>query len=129
MEEVTWFEVLSLLASLASLVLALVAIWFARATEKEARANYQRTKDVLGEIDKRAAVIETTVSESQRQLLDTMTNILNETVIPKKQDVGEMLGAQLIQALIPAMTQNPAKLKELMETVESFKTRQSPKGG
>jgi len=121
MENISWFEIVSLLTTLASLTLAIVAIWFARAAEKESRSNYEKTKDVLAEIDKRAEVIQTTVSDSQRQLMGTMTNILNETVIPKKQDMGEMMAASFLQAILPAIAEDPEKLGELVASINSLK--------
>ncbi len=68
--------------------------------------HYDKTKDVLSEVDKRAAVIEKTVAESQQQLLSTLTNLLNQTAIPTKPDIGEQLGAEFFQS----MMKTPRKL-------------------
>ncbi len=132
MESVTLFDVVSFVASIASLVLAVVAIHAAKTSEREVRENFEktqavmreyqdRTKEVLAEIDKKSAVIERTVSESQKQLMDVMTNIINETVIPKKVDMGEQMGAQFFQSFM----KNPQKgaemiqgLTEVMKTID-----------
>ena len=76
------------------------------------RDYYDRTKAVLAEIDKRAAVTERTVTESQQQLLDTVTTLLRETAVPPKADAGEQFG----QAFMQAMLQDPAKAPQLMDS-------------
>lgn len=127
MENLGFIEAISFIASIASLILAVVAIWASKSAEREVRENFEktqkvmseyqeRTKEVLAEIDKRAAVIERTVSESQRQLMDTMTNIINETVLPKKVDVGEQIGMQFFQQMLS----NPQKAGEMMGGLEQL---------
>ena len=127
MENLSIVEVISFIASITSLILAIVAINAAKSSEREVRENFEktqkvmeeyqeRTKEVLAEIDKKSAIIERTVSESQKQLMDTMTNIINETVIPKKKDMGEELGIQLVTQ----MMNNPGKSNDMMKTMESF---------
>ncbi|MVB15592.1 hypothetical protein D6V29_12525 [Vibrio cholerae] len=125
MENLGLIETISFLASIASLILAIVAIQAARNSEREVRENFEktqkvmeeyqeRTKAVLAEIDKKSAVIEKTVSESQRQLMDTMTNIINETVIPKKTNIGEEMGIKFMQQLMS----NPQKAGDMMGALE-----------
>ena len=124
MENLTIIEVVSFLASIASLILAVVAILAAKSSEREVRENFEktqrvmseyqeRTKEVLAEIDKKSAVIERTVSESQRQLMDAMTNIINETVIPKKDDPGEKFGMQFMQQMMA----NPDQAENMMDMI------------
>lgn len=121
MDNLSVIDVISLLSSIASLILAIVAIIAAKSSEREVRENFEktqrvmmeyqeRTKEVLAEIDKKSEVIERTVSESQRQLMNTMTNIINETVIPKKVDMGEQLGMQFMQQMMT----NPEKANDMM---------------
>lgn len=125
MESLDWLNIVSLLSSISSFVLAIVAITFSRSSEKEVRSNFQstnefmnssheKTKEVLAEIDKRAAIIDKTVSESQQKLMETMMNIVNETVIPKKADLKEQMGFQFAQSLFS----DPQKAKEMMEALE-----------
>lgn len=139
MENLNILEITSLIASIASLILAIVAISAAKTSEREVRENFEktqkvmaeyqeRTKEVLSEIDKKSAVIERTVSDSQKQLMDTMTNIINETVIPKQKDMGEEFGMQFMTQLMS----NPSQandmmgaLKPLMEMAEEQKKKKS----
>jgi len=127
MENLSIIEVTSFLASIASFILAIVAISAAKSSEREVRNNFEktqkvmseyqeRTKEVLAEIDKKSAVIERTVSESQKQLMDTMTNIINETVIPKKKDVGEEMGLQFMNQLMT----NPSQSGDMMNALKSI---------
>lgn len=116
MEKMSMVEIVAFLASIASLILAVVAIIQSKVSEKEARDNYEKTKDVLAEIDKRASIIERTVSDSQHKLMETMTNIINETVIPKKDDMGEKFGMMFMQQ----MMENPESTKDLVATLETF---------
>ena len=125
MENLNIIEIASFIASIASLILAIVAINAAKTSEKEVRENFEktqkvmseyqeRTKEVLAEIDKKSAIIERTVSESQKQLMDTMTNIINETVIPKKKDMGEEFGMQLMTQLMT----NPNQANDMMDALK-----------
>jgi len=125
MENMSIVEVISFVSSITSLILAIVAINAAKNSEREVRENFEktqkvmseyqeRTKEVLAEIDKKSAVIERTVSESQRQLMDTMTNIINETIIPKKKDMGEEFGMQFMQQLMA----NPNEAGNMMNALE-----------
>lgn len=129
MENMSVFDVISFLASVTSLILAIVAIAAAKNSEREVRANFEKTqrvmaeyqdktKDVLAEIDKRAAVIERTVTESQRHLMDTMTNIINETVIPKKPDAGEQMGLQFMQQMLANPDQAGESMKGLADIMQ-----------
>ena len=98
MDTTSLINIISLISSIASLILAIVAIQAAKSSEKEVRDNFEKTQNMLieyesrmkatlAEIDKKSAIIEKTVSESQKELMNTMTNIINETIIPKKQDM------------------------------------------
>jgi hypothetical protein len=135
MQGMTIIEAFSLLSSFASLILAVVAIIAAKSSEKEVRENFQktqelmnqfemRTKETLAEVDKKSAVIERTVSESQQKLMDTLTNILNETIIPKKEDMGEKMGMQIIEQMMSNPEQgmqNLTGLADLAQLAERFK--------
>ncbi|MEL6445069.1 MAG: hypothetical protein AAF089_13260 [Bacteroidota bacterium] len=129
MLDLTIVEVFSLLSSVASLVLAVVAILMARSSERDSRANfdrtqeimnqqYDRTKDVLSEIDKRASIVERTVSDSQTKMLTTLTTIINETVIPKRSDSGEEIGMMVMQAIMSDPDAGTKIISSLMPLVE-----------
>jgi len=128
--------VISVVSSLTCVVLAIVAITFARTTRRESLNNFNRTqsvmteqlektKKVLGEIDKRAAATEKTVTDAQDRLLDTATKILSEIVVPKKEDFAEVFGFRFMQM----MAENPQAAKKFMELLKPYieKTRK-PKG-
>ncbi len=79
MESLDFPSTVSLTIAVVSIVLAVFAIWLGKSAQRESKANfeqtkdtmhdyYDRTKEVLAEIDKRAAVTETTVTESQQNL-------------------------------------------------------------
>ncbi|MEN4006738.1 MAG: hypothetical protein PQ964_05245 [Methanobacteriaceae archaeon] len=91
MVEITIVDGISIAAGGISIILAIIAIWFSIRAEKESRDNYEKTKDVLSNINEKSAVIETTVNKAQKQLLDTITKILEETTIPKQASPEEQL--------------------------------------
>ena len=109
---------LSLVVGIVSVVLAVVAIQFTRTTDREIRASFndtremmanqhERTKDVLAEIDKRATVIETTVTDAQHQLLNTVTTLLQQS-IPAKGGIPERLAEQFMSKLLES--ENPMQV-------------------
>lgn len=115
----------SLISGIVSVVLAVVAIQAAKTSEKEVRDNFEKTqkmlieyeskmKATLAEIDKKSAIIEKTVSESQKDLMNTMTNIINETVIPKKQDMGEQFAAMFMSQLLS----NPHEANSIVDVIK-----------
>ncbi len=135
MENLSIIDIISLISSIASLILAVVAIQAAKSSEKEVRDNFEKTqkmmieyesrmKDVLSEIDKKSAIIEKTVSESQKELMNTMTNIINETVIPKKKDMGEELGMQFMTQLMT----NPNQANDMMNVLLPLMEMSQKKG-
>lgn len=116
---------ISLISGIVSVVLAVVAIQAAKTSEKEVRDNFEKTqkmlieyesrmKATLAEIDKKSAIIEKTVSESQKDLMNTMTNIINETVIPKKQDMGEQFAAMFMSQLLS----NPHEANSIVDAMK-----------
>ena len=68
-------ETITLVMGVTSIVLALAAICYARDSARESRKNFQATRDLLSETDKRAAVTESAISQSHQQLLDTVTSL------------------------------------------------------
>lgn len=101
----------SLFVGVAALVLSFYTIGLTRQTERETRESFQRAEDrmaehyeklksVLAAIETRSATTEQSVKLSQDHLLNTITNLVNETVIPKKPDMGEQLGAQFLQSFM-----------------------------
>ena len=118
-------SVLSLFVGLVSIVLAIYTMISSNRSEERSKENfhktqemvrefYDRTKELLNEIDKRSNAIETVVTSSQEQLLSTITTIVNETVIPKKEDTSEKMTMLFLQQLI----QNPKGAAEMMTALQ-----------
>ena len=92
-------------------------------TQKALQDNYDKTKELLAEIDKKAAVIDSVVQRNQEQMMTTLTNIVNETVIPKKPDIGEQIGADLLKNILtnPENTKNSIDgLNALVDLIDKF---------
>ena len=115
----------SFAVGIVSIVLAIIAMFSSKATEKRSQENFEKTqsmmhdiydkiKDALAQIDKKAEIIDTVVQRNQEQLINTMTNILNETVIPKKPDIGEEIGAQFLANILQNPSDAPESIKNLM---------------
>lgn len=111
--------VISVLMGGFSIALAIFAIWMSKVTERESRANYEKTKEALADIRETAAVIGSTVSDNQKQLLDAVTDILRETTVPQKEDVDQQIGIVLLQALI----NDPEKFMKIMPELQSMAER------
>jgi hypothetical protein len=115
---------ISFAVGIVSIALAIIAMFSSKATEKRSQENfektqsmmhdiYDKTKDALAQIDKKAEIIDAVVQRNQEQLIKTMTNILNETVIPKKPDMGEEIGTQFLANIL----KNPADATENIKTL------------
>ena len=126
-DSIMWFSIIS---SVFSIILAIVAITTSKNVEKQTQNNfdrtqsimqeqYDKTKDVLAEIDKRAAVTEKAVNESQNKILSTINKIVDESIITKKQDLGDQLGMMFMQLII----QDPERGEKLFETLKPSITR------
>ena len=102
--------VVSLVVGAISVVLALVAIWYSSQSERKSTENYNSTKDVLAEISRKAAVIESTVNNTQEKLVDTITEIAR----PKQETQEEML----MKTMLPTILQNPQMLERLITSAE-----------
>ena len=120
--------IVSLVTGVSSVILAAFAIWFAKSAERESRANFDKTRDVLAEIDKRAAVTEKTVSDSHQQLLTTVTNLLNQTVVPAKTDLGEQFGVEFIKTMSQDPEQASRMLQALQPLIEMGESPQKAQG-
>ena len=145
-------EIISLIVGIISIVLAIVAMAFSKKAEQESlrnfektqellqknyestqkilQENYEKTKELLAEIDKKAAVIDSVVQRNQEQMMSTITNIVNETVIPKKRDLGEEIGAQFIMGLLSNPEQAQASLNNLgtlAQMIEKFPNEKKEK--
>ena len=100
----------SLLVGIVSIVLAIVAITYARSLEKDSRENFNRAQQLFAEIDKKTAIFQTVTSESQKQLLDTVTSLAN----PKK------LEEQYGQVFMENMMHDPSNTQKLLDAFRNF---------
>jgi hypothetical protein len=99
----------------------------ARLTDRETRdlfdkmqeqlsRQHERTKDVLAEIDKRAAVIDKVVTVAQQKMLETLTTVLQGVVLPQRPAFGEQMTALLFQSLL----EDPTKTSRVMDKLTPF---------
>ncbi|WP_127576760.1 hypothetical protein [Paenibacillus barengoltzii] len=120
-------SLLSLFVGIVSIILAIFAMYSANRSEQRSKDNfdktqemiskfYESTKDLLHQIETRTSVTEKVVLSNQDQLLNTMTTIVNETVIPKKQDMGEQIGMMFFQQLIS----NPQGTSEMLKPLKEI---------
>ena len=93
--------VASLIASVVSIILAGVAIWFTYHTSQSTRA-------LLAEVDKKAAIIEGVAKASQEKLLDTVTSI----AAPKEPNQE--------QQLMNLLVSNPGAFNDLLQIASGF---------
>ena len=101
---------ISLIVGAVSIVLAIVAISYAILSERKSTENYNRTKDLLAEISEKAAVIKSTVDNTQEKLIDTITEIAK----PKHDTQEEML----MKTLLPAILEKPEMFERLITMSE-----------
>lgn len=117
--------IISFVVGIISIVLAIYAMAASSRSEQRSKENfdrtqemirqfYDRTKELLNDIDRRTSVMEKVVLGNQEHLMNTMTNIVNETVLPKKQDAGEQFGMMFMQQLFT----NPKDAAGIMETLK-----------
>ena len=99
-------EIVSIVASVFSVGLAVFAIWQAQTAARESRSNYQDTKDVLAAIDKSSSVIQVTVTSHQKHLLRMIQQML-----PQQPDAHQALGKEGIRLL----ANNPAELRRFLQ--------------
>lgn len=101
----------SVIIGAVAVAVSIFALWQASEAAKESRENFEKTKDVLAEIDKKAAVIEKVVAENQRELLDTVKKL----ALPEKPDFGEQVGLELMRAAV----QDPNMMNQFIEIAKT----------
>lgn len=128
----------SLFVGIAAFALSMYTIWLARATEREIREQFQRSedrmrehyekvKDVLSSIEIKGATTEQTVRISQEHLITTITNLINEMIIPKKQDMGDQISLLVAQSLLDDPTGAEKRIQSIpgiMQLVNLMKNGQ-----
>jgi len=107
--------VVTVITGITSVVIAAFAVWQANQMRRESLDNYNKTRDLLAEVDKRAAVIQEFVSQNQTQLLDTV----KELAIPAQPDME--------QQLLQAVTASPELMKMAIEGAKEPQPKQQPR--
>ena len=105
--------IISLIVGIVSAVLAVVAIWHSFRSERLSAENYNRTKDLLAQVDKKVAVIEAMTNSTLEKLVDTVTDIAR----PEKADAE----TALLTALLPQLLSNP----DMIDTLTNLADRQA----
>ena len=109
---------LSLLVGIASIVLAIVAIWLSNKLSSESRESLEKARQVLAEIDKRSTVMEEKVSENFSQLLRTVTDQVARAY-PQQPSTEEMMGATVMQSFLERMTP-----EQFIDLIQRFQEEQ-----
>ena len=127
MDSIMWF---SLIASIFSIILAIVAITTSKNLEKQTQNNldrtqsfmqeqYDKTKDVLAEIDKRSTITENTVNESLNKISGATKKTVDESIVSNNQDLGDQLEFMLLQLI----KQDPERGEKLIESLKPLIAR------
>lgn len=110
-------SLISILTGVVSIAIAILAIWISLRAERESRANYDRTKDVLAEINSKAAVVETVVKENQQELLRTVSSLL----IPNAESADERMAMTLLEA----MAKNPQGMGPMLQQLQAMSKQEN----
>lgn len=115
-------SIISLIGAVISIILAIVSMNSSAEHERVSRGNYDKTKDVLAQIDKKIEVIEKLNQEGYNKLQNTITNIVEKTVIPQKEDIGEKMGMEFLKNVMSNPKEGTEMLKSLAELKDTFDT-------
>ena len=116
-------EVVSIILGIVSATLSIVAIVLSFKNERESRHNYELTKDALSKIAEKSALIEKTVNDSQSKIDQTINRIIEETVLPQKEDMGEKFGMMMLQSVFndpEKASTNMSNIKQLADLAREF---------
>jgi Na+-transporting NADH:ubiquinone oxidoreductase subunit NqrC len=83
-------EIFSLVASIASIILAVVAILLSLSSEQRSQQNHFKTVELLAQVDKRAEITEKTVGEHFEKLMGTVLDIVNTATTDKEVRAAEI---------------------------------------
>ena len=111
-------SIISLIGGVISIILAIVSMNSSAEHERVSRENYDKTKDVLAQIDKKIEIIERLNQESYNKLQNTITNIVEKTVKQQKEDIGEKMGVEFLKNII----NNPREGNEMLKNLADLKS-------
>jgi hypothetical protein len=88
------FDIFSLVSSIASIILAIVAIVLAILSDRRAAAIYLKTLEALQQIDRRAAVTESTVGTQFQQMMTIVKTVTTDKEIQKAEVIAKGMEGQ-----------------------------------
>lgn len=71
-------DILSIASGVVSIVLAIYAIWFAKKESAQSADNYNKTKELLKDIEHKSELIDRGIQFQQQYLLDIINQMLNK---------------------------------------------------
>ena len=134
---------ISLIVGIVSIVLALISMKLSSESEKRSQENFEKTKDLLCQIDTKSAVISNSIDKSIVQLTNLFSNVLDKVIedqnkidIPdvtveknlekimeeKKIDNSE-ISNQIAMQLLPELMKHPENLEKLVAISEKIKKK------
>lgn len=114
-------DIISIIAGIISIILALYAIWYAKRESALSAKNYEKTKEMLIEIEKRSELIDQGIRFEQ----DYLFKIINKILDIKGQEQIEVQPTSLeeINEIMERKTADANKrLKELESVIEKSPT-------
>lgn len=121
-------ETISIIVGVLAMVLGVISIiisYEARNTSKENRTEaasyYEKTKDLLHEIDKRSATMEEKVSDNFKNMMDTQSDLITKTIIPQTPSMEEKMGMAFMTKLFESPQGMEAMTKLLQQEVDAAK--------
>lgn len=70
-------DIISIIAGIISIILAIYAIWYAKRESALSAKNYKKTKEMLTEIEKRSELIDRGIQFEQKYLFEIINKILD----------------------------------------------------
>lgn len=128
----TMASIASIALAIVSIVLAIVAIWMGTSSERKSKENFERTQDLmnrhndmikntLAQVDARTESIKETVDESNKELLNSVTNVVDR-ILPQTPDPGE----QMAQLVFAKFLEDPQGFAAFVETIQKLPNPSSP---
>lgn len=138
--------VISLIVGIASIVLAIISMISATNSEKRSQENfektqkmmngiYDKTKDLLHDIDTKSSAISGMVEKNQTQLTTLFANVLDKALSNQNKEISKMSqedidkaikesntidSNQLAMQLLPELIKNPDSLEKLVNISEKM---------
>jgi hypothetical protein len=126
MTTMTVAEAFSIAASLVSIILAIVAIWFADKQRRESQVNADSARAALAEINTIVGKVETLVSENFQNLLTNTTaqqaKMIEAALTPR------LTKDEMVMQLFIKLADEPEKLGAMMEIVSGLNLLRPPGG-